>query len=179
MTAGIALTVPSAQADGPAPNFVERLTDFESPWGSLSERAQDDFTEGARRAVSTVVGGFVWGVTTPFLGEEARSAGIGAGLVTTSLLRATGADQTIARSAVTVAAATHEGIAVDTEIRRIQAEWKINAVRSAARTVRDAAAEVAEIVVETAVETVDRATRRGPGRVIRNCVRAMFSTRGC
>ena len=103
-------------------------------------------------------------------------AGAGAALITRSILQRTGTDQALAQAGVNVAAMAHEAIAVDSEIRHIQAEWKINAVRRTARTVRDAAAEVAETVVETVVDTVDRATSHG---VVRNCVRAMLRASGC
>ena len=163
------------QIDRNAPTFVDRLENFESPWGSLSERAQSNWAQAARRATSSFIGGFVTGVTSPALREEAAGFGAAAGRLTSIALEATGVDRTLAGGAVTTLAAAHEAIAVDTEIRYIQAEWKINAVRNATRAVRNAAVEAAE----TAVETVDRATRSGPGRVMRNCARAMFSTRGC
>ena len=165
----------TASADGPEPNFYDRMVNFESPWGSLDERTQERFTEATRLTISGVVGGFVAGLTGPVLGDEADTAGLGAGMIAESALRLTGTDRALAQAVVNVPAMAHEAIAVDSEIRHIQAEWKINAVRRPARTVRDAAAEVAE----TVVDTVDRATSHGVGRVLRNCVRAMFSTRGC
>ena len=178
-TAGVISAGSTASADGPEPNFYERMVNFESPWGSLDERTQGRFIEATRLTISGVVAGFVAGLASPVLGDEADRAGLGAGMIAESALRLTGTDRALAQAAVNVPAMAHEAIAVDSEIRYIQAEWKINAVRRAARTVRDAAVEVAETVVETVVDTVDRATSHGVGRVVRNCVRAMFSTRGC
>ena len=169
----------TASADGPEPNFHERLTSFESPWGSLSEQTQSDFTTRVNGAISAFVGGVVHDVTAPILQDEAVRAGAGAALITRSILQRTGTDQALAQAGVNVAAMAHEAIAVDSEIRHIQAEWKIDAVRRTARTVRDAAAEVAETVVETVVDTVDRATSHGVGRVVRNCARAMLRASGC
>ncbi len=96
-------------------------------------------------------------------------------LATRSALIVTNSDRAIAESIVTLPVLAYEAAAVDSEIRHIQAEWKINAVRSVARAVRNAAVGAAEAVVET----VDREMWSGRGRVMRNCVRAMFSSRGC
>ena len=178
-TTGVISAGSTVSADGPDPNFYERLTSFESPWGSLSEQAQTNYTDAVRGAIMTVVGGFVHGVAAPILQDEAATAGAGAALITRSVLRTTGTDRALAQAAVNVPAMAHEAIAVDSEIRYIQAEWKINAVQRASRTVRDAAVEVAETVVETVVDTVDRATSHGVGRVVRNCVRAMLRASGC
>ena len=50
---------------------------------------------------------------------------------------------------------------------------------SAPTRIRASRPQCAVEAAETAVETVDRATRSGVGRVMRNCARAMFSNRGC
>ena len=126
---GIALTVPSVQADGPALRFAERLADFETPWGSLGERARNDFTEGARRAISPVAG--------------ASSGG------------------------------THH--CPPSRARRPDLP------ASERGSPRPPCSAPTAPISDDRPERGDggRATRRGPGRVIRNCVRAMFSARGC
>lgn len=98
------------------------MRNFESPWCPLSEQAQTDFTDAAREAVSSVVGGFVAGVTSLVLGKEAQRAGIGATLATRSVLIVTSSDRAVAESIVTLPVLAHEAVAVDSEIRYIQAE---------------------------------------------------------